>query len=59
MSIYDKLKCVCKFRVYIIYDVEIEGVIVKKEFFFVVGVMGDFLGYNKEVLKFLKDCCFI
>ncbi|MBD56264.1 type VI secretion system contractile sheath small subunit [Pseudoalteromonas sp. SSMSWG5] len=59
MSIHDKLKRVRKPRVHITYDVETEGAIVKKELPFVVGVMGDFSGHNKEVLKPLKDRRFI
>ncbi|MCF7500051.1 MULTISPECIES: type VI secretion system contractile sheath small subunit [Pseudoalteromonas] len=59
MSIHDKLKRVRKPRVHITYDVETEGAVVKKELPFVVGVMGDFSGHNKEVLKPLKDRRFI
>ncbi len=59
MSIHYKLKRVRKPRVHITYDVETEGAVVKKELPFVVGVMGDFSGHNKEVLKPLKDRRFI
>ncbi|RZF83611.1 type VI secretion system contractile sheath small subunit [Pseudoalteromonas sp. CO325X] len=59
MSIHDKLKRVRKPRVHITYDVETEGAVVKKELPFVVGVVGDFSGHNKEVLKPLKDRRFI
>ena len=48
MSIHDKLKRVRKPRVHITYDVETEGAVVKKELPFVVGVVGDFSGHNKE-----------
>ena len=59
MSIHDKLKRVRKPRVHITYDVETEGLAVKKELPFVVGVMGDFSGDNSEALKPLKDRRFI
>ncbi|KJY94491.1 MULTISPECIES: type VI secretion system contractile sheath small subunit [Pseudoalteromonas] len=59
MSIHDKLKRVRKPRVHITYDVETEGAVVKKELPFVVGVVGDFSGHNKEALKPLKDRRFI
>ena len=58
-SIHDKLSRVRKPRVHITYDVETEGTSVKKELPFVVGVMGDFAGHNKESLKPLKDRRFI
>lgn len=58
-SIHDKLSRVRKPRVHITYDVETEGAAVKKELPFVVGVMGDFAGDNKEALKPLKDRRFI
>ncbi|HEA16385.1 MULTISPECIES: type VI secretion system contractile sheath small subunit [Pseudoalteromonas] len=59
MSIHDKLKRVRKPRVHITYDVETEGLAVKKELPFVVGVMGDFSGDNTDALKPLKDRRFI
>ena len=59
MSIHDKLRRVRKPRVHITYDVETEGALVKKELPFVVGVVGDFAGHNKESLKPLKDRRFI
>lgn len=59
MSIHDRLKRVRKPRVHITYDVETEGVTVKKELPFVIGVTGDFSGHNTENLKPLKDRRFI
>ncbi|WP_149981871.1 type VI secretion system contractile sheath small subunit [Pseudoalteromonas rhizosphaerae] len=59
MSIHDKLKRVRKPRVHITYDVETEGLAVKKELPFVVGVMGDFSGDNTDAIKPLKDRRFI
>ncbi|WP_018693243.1 type VI secretion system contractile sheath small subunit [Algicola sagamiensis] len=59
MSIHDKLRRVRKPRVHITYDVETEGTTVEKELPFVVGVIGDFSGDNKEALKPLKDRRFI
>lgn len=59
MSIHDKLSRVRKPRVHISYDVETEGASVKKELPFVVGVMGDFTGDNKDSLKPLKDRRFV
>lgn len=58
-SIHSKLSRVRKPRVHITYDVETEGVSVKKELPFVVGVMGDFAGQNTEALKPLKDRRFV
>ncbi|CAG19087.1 type VI secretion system contractile sheath small subunit [Photobacterium profundum] len=58
-SIHKKLSRVRKPRVHITYDVETEGLTVKKELAFVVGVMGDFAGQNTEALKPLKDRRFI
>ena len=58
-SIHSKLSRVRKPRVHITYDVETEGVAVKKELPFVVGVMGDFAGQNTEALKPLKDRRFV
>lgn len=59
MSIHDRLKRVRKPRVHITYDVETEGVTVKKELPFVIGVTGDFSGHNTESLKPLKERRFI
>lgn len=58
-SIHSKLSRVRKPRVHITYDVETEGVAVKKELPFVVGVMGDFAGQNTEALKPLKERRFV
>jgi len=58
-SIHDKLKRVRKPRVHITYDVETNGAEVKKELPFVVGVMGDYSGDNKEDRKSLKERKFV
>ena len=58
-SIHGKLSRVRKPRVHITYDVETEGTSVKKELAFVVGVMGDFAGQNRDALKPIKDRRFI
>ncbi|WP_261858753.1 type VI secretion system contractile sheath small subunit [Photobacterium sanguinicancri] len=58
-SIHGKLSRVRKPRVHITYDVETEGLTVKKELAFVVGVMGDFAGHNTDDVKPLKDRRFI
>lgn len=58
-SIHGKLSRVRKPRVHITYDVETEGLSVKKELAFVVGVMGDFAGQNTEALKPIKERRFI
>ncbi|GAA5217851.1 type VI secretion system contractile sheath small subunit [Corallincola platygyrae] len=58
-SIHGKLSRVRKPRVHITYDVETEGMTVKKELPFVVGVMGDFAGQNTDSLKPLKDRRFV
>lgn len=54
-SIHDKLKKVRKPRVHITYDLETNGSVVNKEIPFVMGVMGDYSGDNKENKKALKD----
>ncbi|PPC76264.1 type VI secretion protein [Pokkaliibacter plantistimulans] len=59
MSVHSKLARVRKPRVHITYDLETEGLSVRKELAFVVGVMGDFAGDNTEALKPLKDRRFI
>lgn len=53
-SIHNKLKRVRKPRVHITYDVETGGAIQEKEIPFVMGVMGDYSGDNKDK-KPLKD----
>ena len=58
-SIHDKLKRVRKPRVHITYDVETNGAEEKKELPFVVGVMGDYSGDNKENRKNLKERKFV
>ncbi|PSU34133.1 type VI secretion system contractile sheath small subunit [Photobacterium lutimaris] len=58
-SIHGKLSRVRKPRVHITYDVETEGLSVKKELAFVVGVMGDFAGQNSEAIKPIKERRFI
>ena len=58
-SIHEKLARVRKPRVHITYDVETEGTLIKKELPFVVGVMGDFAGDNKESIKPLRERRFI
>ncbi|OAN11061.1 type VI secretion protein [Photobacterium jeanii] len=58
-SIHGKLSRVRKPRVHITYDVETEGLTVKKELAFVVGVMGDFVGHNTDEQKPLKDRRFV
>jgi type VI secretion system protein ImpB len=58
-SVHQKLNRVRKPRVHIVYDVETEGAVVKKELPFVVGVLGDFSGNPSEPLKPLKDRKFI
>ena len=47
-SIQHKLKKVRPPRVKITYDVEVQGAVEKKELPFVIGVIGDFSGDNKE-----------
>lgn len=54
-SIHDKLKRVRKPRVHITYDVETNGAVQEKELPFVMGVMGDYSGDNKDNKKALKD----
>lgn len=58
-SIHGKLDRVRKPRVQIVYDVETEGGMVKKELPFVVGVMGDFSGNPTEPLKSMRDRSFV
>ncbi len=58
-SVHQKLNRVRKPRVHILYDVETEGAVVKKELPFVVGVLGDFSGNPTEPLKPMKDRKFI
>jgi type VI secretion system protein ImpB len=58
-SVHQKLNRVRKPRVHILYDVETEGAVVKKELPFVVGVLGDFSGNPSEPLKPMKDRKFI
>lgn len=58
-SIHNKLKRVRKPRVHITYEVETNGVQVKKELPFVVGVMGDYSGDNTENRKALKERKFV
>lgn len=58
-SIHNKLKRVRKPRVHITYEVETNGVQMKKELPFVVGVMGDYSGDNTENRKALKERKFV
>lgn len=58
-SVQSKLSRVRKPRVHIIYDVETEGGVEKKELPFVLGVLGDFSGDTTEGIKPLKDRSFV
>lgn len=58
-SVQSKLSRVRTPRVHITYDVETGGAVAKKELPFVVGIMGDFAGENKQSLKPLKDRRFV
>lgn len=58
-SIHNKLKRVRKPRVHLTYEVETNGVQMKKELPFVVGVMGDYSGDNTENRKALKERKFV
>ncbi|GMR16851.1 MAG: type VI secretion system contractile sheath small subunit [Gammaproteobacteria bacterium] len=57
-SIHNKLKRVRKPRVHITYDVETDGAVEKKEIPFVMGVMGDYTGDNKDTKKSLRERSF-
>ena len=50
-SMHDKLGRVRKPRVHITYDLETNGAVANKEQPFVMGVMGDYSGDNKENKK--------
>lgn len=58
-NVYKKLEKIRKPRVHISYDVETEGVKLKKELPFIVGVTGDFAGNASKAKKALKDRKFI
>ncbi len=58
-SLQDKLTRVRRPRVQITYQVETEGAVVEKSLPFVVGVLGDFYGNDKEPTQALKDRKFI
>lgn len=58
-STQKKLNRVRPPRVQITYDVEVGDAIETKELPFVLGVMGDYTGHNKEPLPKLKDRKFV
>jgi type VI secretion system protein ImpB len=58
-SIQDKLKRVRPPRVHITYDVETGGAIEKRELPFVVGVLADLAGQQKEALPQVKERNFV
>lgn len=58
-STQKKLNRVRPPRVQITYDVEVGDAIETKELPFVMGVMGDYTGHNKEPLPKLKDRKFV
>ena len=58
-STQKKLNRVRPPRVQITYDVEVGDAIETKELPFVLGVMGDYSGHNKEPLPKLKDRKFV
>ena len=58
-SVNDSLEKVRKPRVHIKYEVEENGATLKKDIPFVVGVMGDYSGSNKDKLEPFKDRKFI
>jgi type VI secretion system protein ImpB len=58
-NIYNKIKTVRKPRVQISYDIDDNGVSVKKELPFVVGVLGDFSGNTTKPLKSFKKRKFV
>ena len=58
-SVNDSLEKVRKPRVHIKYEVEENGATLTKDIPFVVGVMGDYSGSNKDKLEPFKDRKFI
>lgn len=58
-SIHNKLERVRKPRVHIKYEVETEGAVVEKELPFVVGVLGDFSGDQREALRPFNERKFV
>jgi type VI secretion system protein ImpB len=58
-SIHDKMKRVRPPRVHITYDVETGGAIEKRELPFVVGVLADLAGQQKDSLPEVKERNFV